>query len=274
MFYLQKESEFLDEYKDVAFIIGSPEFFGAKSEEDDRINVLMMCIAYKDIETNYIEKNKKIVVRMKIDEKDLDYYKSIIKRESVVKFKVRYEKEQGEELAEFLLSDIIENNYEDEDLTQMLREYLKPIIYTDETLGDFLYNRALGSFDKNIAWTNNKNILIAFDDSSEYNNNKAINFFRNIFSDKEDWDIRIKDYAARKIIKDGNELSAKNGGSTIDEDDFIKEFVNKIDLIEIIVHETDNYVNYRLGNKKVFHIDVIIEGDLSGNFINAFVGRF
>ncbi|WP_297205471.1 DUF2262 domain-containing protein [uncultured Brachyspira sp.] len=274
MFYLQKESEFLDEYKDVAFIIGSPEFFGAKSEDDDRINVLMMCIAYKDIETNYIEKNKKIVVRMKIDEKDLDYYKSIIKRESVVKFKVRYEKEQGEELAEFLLSDIIENNYEDEDLTPMLREYLKPIIYNDETLGDFLYNRALGSFDKNIAWTNNKNILIAFDDSSEYNNNKAINFFRNIFSDKEDWDIRIKDYAARKIIKDGNELSAKNGGSIVDEDAFIKEFMNKIDLIEIIVHEIDNYVNYRLGNKKVFHIDVIIEGDLSGNFINAFVGRF
>ena len=255
MFYLQKESEFLDEYKDVAFIIGSPEFFGAKSEDDDRINVLMMCIAYKDIETNYIEKNKKIVVRMKIDEKDLDYYKSIIKRESVVKFKVRYEKEQGEELAEFLLSDIIENNYEDEDLTQMLREYLKPIIYTDETLGDFLYNRALGSFDKNIAWTNNKNILIAFDDSSEYYKDKAVNFFRN-------------------ILKEGNELSAKNGGSTIDEDDFIKEFVNKIDLIEIIVHETDNYVNYRLGNKNVFHIDVIIEGDLSGNFINAFIGRF
>ena len=50
--------------------------------------------------------------------------------------------------------------------------------------------------------------------------------------------------------------------------------MNKIDLIEIIVHEIDNYVNYRLGNKKVFHIDVIIEGDLSGNFINAFVGRF
>ena len=42
----------------------------------------------------------------------------------------------------------------------MLREYLKPIIYNDETLGDFLYNRALGSFDKNIAWTNNKNILL------------------------------------------------------------------------------------------------------------------
>ena len=78
----------------------------------------------------------------------------------------------------------------------------------------------------------------------------------------------------RKIIKDGNELSAKNGGSIVDEDAFIKEFMNKIDLIEIIVHEIDNYVNYRLGNKKVFHIDVIIEGDLSGNFINAFVGRF
>ena len=59
MFFLQKESEFLDEYKDVAFIIGSPEFLGAKSENDNKINVLMICIAYKDIETGYIEKIKK-----------------------------------------------------------------------------------------------------------------------------------------------------------------------------------------------------------------------
>ena len=274
MFFLQKESEFLDEYKDVAFIIGSPEFLGAKSENDNRINVLMMCIAYKDIETGYIEKNKRIVVRMKIDEKDLDYYKSIIKRESVVKFKVRYEKEQGEEIVEFLLSDIIENDYRDEDLTPMLNEYLKPIIYTDEIVGDFLYNRAVGSFDKDLQWVSGKKILIAFDDSSEYNKNKAVNFFRNIYLNKEELDLKIKDYAARKIIKQGNNASAKRGESPIDEEAFIKEFMNKIELIEIIVHEVHDYVNYRLGNKKVFPMDVIVEGDLNGNFNSAFIGRF
>ena len=165
MFYLQKESEFRDEYKDIAFIIGSPDFLGAKTEDDNKINVLIICIAYKDMETNYIEKNKKILVRMKIDEKEMDYYKSILKRESVVKLKVRYEKEQGEELAEFLLADIIDSNYEDEDLTPMLKEYLEPIYYKDEVLGDFLYNRMVGSFDKEFDWVNNRKILIAFDDA-------------------------------------------------------------------------------------------------------------
>lgn len=274
MFYLQKESEFLDEYKDVAFIIGSPEFLGAKSENDNKINVLMICIAYKDMETNYIEKNKKIVVRMKIDEKDLDYYKNIIKRESVVKFKVRYEKEQGEDLAEFLLSDIIESNYEDIDLTPMLEEYIKPIIYTDEIIGDFLYNRALGSFDKELLWTNDKKILIAFDDSEEIYKDKAINFFRNIYSDKNGWDRKIKDYAARKIIRQGNEVSVNKGGNTIDENLFVLEFMNKIELIEIVVHEVHNYVNYRLGNKNVFPMDVIVEGDLNCEFFNAVISKF
>lgn len=274
MFFLQKESEFLDEYKDVAFIIGSPEFLGAKSENDNKINVLMMCIAYKDIETNYIEKDKKIVVRMKIDEKDLDYYKSVIKRESVVKFKVRYEKEQGEELVEFLLSDIIENNYEDKDLTPMLREYLKPIYYSDEVLGDFLYNRVVGSFDKEFDWINNRKVLIAFDDSSEYDKERSVNFIRSIFSDIEEWDNKIKDYSARKIISQGNEAAAKQGKNAVNEDAFINEFMKKIELIEIIVHEMHNYVNYRLGNKKVFPMDVIVEGDLNGNFNNAFIGRF
>ncbi|EKV57053.1 DUF2262 domain-containing protein [Brachyspira hampsonii] len=274
MFYLQKESEFLDEYKDVAFIIGSPEFFGARAEDDDKINVLMMCIAYKDIETGYIEKNKKIVVRMKIDEKELDYYKKIIKRESVVKLKVRYEKEQGEELAEFLLADIIDNNYKDEDLNKMLRDYLKPIYYSDEVLGSFLYNRMVGSFDKEIEWLNNKKVLMAFDDSTESDKNKAVNFLRDIFLDKEEFDKKIKEYSARKIIREGNNISSKNGGNTIDEEVFIKEFMSKIDFLEIIVHEKDDYVNYRLGNKKVFKMDIIAEGNLSGNLFNAFISPF
>ncbi|WP_241210579.1 DUF7021 domain-containing protein [Brachyspira hampsonii] len=212
MFYLQKESEFLEEYKDAAFIVGSPDFFGARTEDDDKINVLIICIAYKDIETGYIEKNKKIVVRMKIDEKELDYYKKIIKRESIVKLKVRYEKEQGDELAEFLLADIIDNNYKDEDLNKMLKEYLEPIYYNDEVLGSFLYNRMVGAFDKDIEWLNDKKVLIAFDDSTEIDKDKAVSFLRNVFLNKEEFDKKIKDYSARKIIREGNNIVSKNGG--------------------------------------------------------------
>ena len=210
MYKKKKESEFSEEYKDVAFIIGSPDFFGAKTEDDDKINVLIMCIAYKDIETGYIEKNKKIVVRMKIYEKELDYYKKIIKRESIVKLKVRYEKEQGEELAEFLLADIIDNNYKGEDLNKMLKEYLTPIYYNDEVLGSFLYNRMVGSFDKDIEWVNNKKILAAFDDSNESDKNKAASFLRDVFLNKEEFDKKVKDYSARKIIREGNNISSKS----------------------------------------------------------------
>lgn len=273
MFFLQKESEFLDEYKDVAFIIGSPDFIGARTEDDDKINVLMICIAYKDIETGYIEQNKKIVVRMKIAEKELNYYKSIINRESIVKLKVRCEKEQGEEIVEFLLADIIDNHYKDEDLNLILSKYLEPIYYNDDMLGDFLYNRSLGSFDKEMEWINKK-ILVAFDDSNGYDKEKAISFIRNIFTDKEEFDKKIKDYSAIKIIRQGNEISAKSGGNIVEEEAFVNAFMSKIELSEIIIHEHDNYVNYRLGNKKVFPLDVIVEGDLNGNFINAFISQF
>ena len=274
MFYLQKESEFSEEYKDVAFIIGSPDFFGAKTEDDDKINVLIMCIAYKDIETGCIEKNKKIVVRMKIYEKELDYYKKIIKRESIVKLKVRYEKEQGEELAEFLLADIIDNNYEDEDLNKMLKEYLTPISYNDEVLGSFLYNRMVGSFDKEIEWVNNKKVLAAFDDSSESDNNKAALFLRDIFINKEEFDKKVKTYSARKIIRESNNITSKSGGNINDEEVIIKQFMGKMDFVEIIVHEKDDSVNYRLGNKNVFKMDIIVEGNLNGNLFNAFISPF
>lgn len=262
MFYLQKESEFTEEYKDAAFIIGSPDFFGARTKDDDKINVLIMCIAYKDIETGYMEKNKKIVVRMKIYEKELDYYKNILKRESIVKLKVRAEKEAGDEVIEFLLADIIDNNYkDDEDLNIILREYLIPIYYNDKLLGDFLYNRMIGSFDKYLEWIDNREVLAAFDDADENSKNKAAMFLRDVFINREEFDIKVKDYCYIKIIKDSNVIKKEI-------------FMEKIYLLEIIVHEKDNYVNYRLGNKNVFNMDIIAEGDINGNLFNAFISNF
>ena len=236
--------------------------------------IKLMCLLCALHKTGCIEKNKKIVVRMKIYEKELDYYKKIIKRESIVKLKVRYEKEQGEELAEFLLADIIYNNYKDEDLNKMLKEYLTPIYYNDEVLGSFLYNRMVGSFDKEIEWVNNKKILAAFDDSNESDKNKAVSFLRDVFLNKEEFDKKVKDYSARKIIREGNNISSKSGGNIIDEEVFIKQFMGKMDFVEIIVHEKDDYVNYRLGNKNVFKMDIIVEGNLNGNLFNAFISPF
>ncbi|WP_295156772.1 DUF2262 domain-containing protein [uncultured Brachyspira sp.] len=275
MFYLQKESEFLEEYKDIIFIIGSPDFFGAGIQDDNKLNVLIMCIAYKDIETGYIEKDKKIVVRMKIKRNELDYYKNIIKRESIVKLKVRCEKEQGDKLAEFLLADIIDNNYKkDEDLNSMLEEYLKPVYYNDAILGDFLYNRTVASFDKELEWVNNKKILVAFDDSTESDKNRAVSFLRDIFLNKEKFDKKVKEYCAMRIIKEGNNVSAKNSRNTIDDEIFIKEFMSKIDFLEIIVHEMDDYVNYRLGNKQFSKMDIIVGGDLNGNLLDPYITPF
>ena len=274
MFYLQKESEFSDDCKDIAFAVGSPDFFAARFENEDKINVLIMCIAYKDIESNYIEKDNKIVVRMKIDEKELDHYKSIIKRESIVKLSVRCEKEPGYELSEFILSDIIDTDYKDEDLKKILDEYLEPIYYNDEVLGDFSYNRMIGTFDKELEWINNKKILFSFDDSDDDDKNKACVFLRKLFSNKEDWDKKIRDYSSKKIIKEGNYITEKSGGNSIKEETFIKEFMGKIDFVSVMVHEKDNYVNYRLGNRAIFNVDIIVEGDLNGNLFNAFISSF
>ena len=50
--------------------------------------------------------------------------------------------------------------------------------------------------------------------------------------------------------------------------------MGKMDFVEIIVHEKDDYVNYRLGNKNVFKMDIIVEGNLNGNLFNAFISPF
>ena len=87
-------------------------------------------------------------------------------------------------------------------------------------------------------------------------------------------DKKIRDYSSKKIIKEGNYITEKSGGNSIKEETFIKEIMGKIDFVSVMVHEKDNYVNYRLGNRAIFNVDIIVEGDLNGNLFNAFISSF
>lgn len=76
---------------------------------------------------------------MKIYENELEHYKNLIKEKIYWQIKSNIWKRTGWGGSEFLLSDIVGNNYKDDDLNKIPKEYLEPIYYNDDVLWDFLY---------------------------------------------------------------------------------------------------------------------------------------
>ncbi|MCV3552409.1 hypothetical protein L8X40_07810 [Campylobacter sp. CNRCH_2013_0855] len=63
-------------------------------------------------------------------------------------------KEINNKTFEFI--DVIENNYKDEELQNILNNYLEPIYCKDEVLGNFTLNKSLNIFEKTFYWVNNE----------------------------------------------------------------------------------------------------------------------
>ncbi|WP_412175588.1 DUF7021 domain-containing protein [Campylobacter sp. CNRCH_2013_0855] len=105
-------------------------------------------MAYKNLENNEIIKNKILI--NKIDS-DTTYYHQVFKEKTIMKLKV---KEINNKTFEFI--DVIENNYKDEELQNILNNYLEPIYCKDEVLGNFTLNKSLNIFEKTFYWVNNE----------------------------------------------------------------------------------------------------------------------
>ncbi|WP_157154399.1 DUF7021 domain-containing protein [Brachyspira murdochii] len=193
---------FDDEIFDMAFILKRSCCKYSKMPWEKYDTLFVSAIALKNIAANEIIENTHIVIHKKI-EKSQEYLK-ILKDESIVRLKVRKEKDTDDFYINFLLEDIVDNNYKDNDLNIILEKYSEVIYYKDEELGDFVLNKDINSFKKEILWTNNNNILIFFDNINEAFNKQSVDIIKKIFANKKYIDRKLKECAAESIFKPHN----------------------------------------------------------------------
>ncbi|PTY39335.1 DUF7021 domain-containing protein [Brachyspira hampsonii] len=193
--------DFDDEIFDIAFVLKRSCCKYGKLPWDKYDTLFVSAIALKNIAANEIIENTHIIIHKKIEK--VQEYVKIFKDESIVRLKVRKEKNHDDFYINFLLEDIVDNDYKDDDLNIILEKYSEVIYYKDEELGDFELNKDINSFKKEMPWTNN-NILIFFDNIDEEFNKRSVDIIKKIFADKKDIDRRLKESAAESIFKPRN----------------------------------------------------------------------
>ncbi|WP_139452957.1 DUF2262 domain-containing protein [Campylobacter armoricus] len=205
---------------------------------DDKFYRILLpdVIAYKNLENNEIIENKILI--NKIDS-DTTYYHQVFKEKTIMKLKV---KEINNKTFEFI--DVIENNYKDEELQNILNNYLEPIYCKDEVLGKFTLNKSLNIFEKNFYWVNNEKVLIHFDNEIGKKEN-YVKSIRKIIKNKNKLDEKIKEYIYEQLASKLNDKKLSK-----------EEFINSLSFESIDI--TNNIIEFYIDDRGLFGWHVII----------------
>ena len=118
---------FNDESFDMAFVLKESCLGAGKTNKDKYHTLYIYAIALKNIDSNEIIENDNILIQKKVKEPK-EYFQTL-KSKSIVRLKVRKEKNNDDLYMRFLLEDIVDNDYKDDDLNVILEKYSKPIYY-------------------------------------------------------------------------------------------------------------------------------------------------
>ena len=254
---------FDDEILDVAFVLKKQNLSAGKSK-GKYYTLLVSAIAYKNIITNEIIENENLLIVKEIE--DTKHYFQIFRNKTIVRLKVRKEKDSSGLYMRFLLEDIIDTNYKDNDLNIILEEYSKPIYYKDKELGEFELDKSIDMFSKDMLW-NDDNISVLFKNIDEEVNKKSADIIKKIFSSKKDIDKKLKEYISENMLEDSNSWNDDDDKPNISKEEFIK----LITLTSINIIYEDN-ITFYFDDGDIFSRHVIaVDSDYDFNFAEPYI---
>ncbi len=255
-------SNFDDEIFDIAFVLKKQNLSAGKSK-GKYYTLLVSAIAYKNIITNEIIENENLLIVKEIE--DTNHYFQIFRNKTIVRLKVRKEKDSSDLYIRFLLEDVVDNDYKDDDLNIILEKYSRPVYYKDEELGDFEFDKSIDMFSKNIEW-NDDNISVLFKNIDKEVNKKSADIIKKIFANKKDVDKKVKDYISENMLEDANSWNDDDKPHISKE-----EFIKLITLTSItIIYE--NNITFYFDDGDIFSGHVIaVDSDYDFNFAEPYI---
>ena len=135
-----------------------------------------------------------------VDETLLEYLRGRIPRNFIISATVR--PCDGEE-DDFLMTDLPKPAF-DPQLKALLEEQKKPVTLEVEGLGSFTLNRGLGWYDASVEWMGEETTLNL--DQNEETLTAAQETAKTLMENQEDWDTRVRSYAAEQLLEQVNGL--------------------------------------------------------------------
>ncbi len=246
-------ADFLPEELNILAVTGASGFNGGRAGGDQLWTAGVELTAWMEEDSPDIHQGR-FQLTSKVDEKLLDYLRQRVPRDFIIQCKARLSKD-GTRL---LLLDLPKPGF-DPDLKAILQEQKKPVTFEAEGLGVFVLNRSVDWFETELLWLDHP-VQLAFDQSGD--RESCLTAARTLAGSQEEWDRRIRVYAAQELLTLANEW-ADNDGEDEDAVPITKEqFMERMELESIQV-QADGGFDFWFADGDLFYGHAIrVSGNL------------
>ena len=188
-------AQFQPEERTILAVTGADSFGWSQTQDGGLWTATMGLTAWMEEDSPDIHQGEFGLVAIG-DEQLLEYLRSRMPRDFIVKFKGRVS-EDGQRL---LLLNLPEPGF-DPDLKAILEEQKIPVTFEEEGLGTFELNRVVNWYETRLDWLGMETILVF---KKEEDRAKCVENARTLLVSAADWDKRVKEYAADHLLDKAN----------------------------------------------------------------------
>lgn len=256
------QSRFSEEVIEIAAVTGALGTSAGRAGNDELWTASIELIAWKILHNNEPVKREEIRIQWLVDDKEWQETRNMIDAYTIVKLQVR----RGE--SSMMLVDLLDPVYKDNELERILDEAKKPVYYHDEILGEFTLEKGVNLFEKRTFW-NSEECYLCFDLNEDTHIMKsALETAHTLFKEENEWDRKIRTYAAEELVELANDWLQEDDEAEIDE--ITKElFINSIKVTSISVDPDGEFAIYFSDGDMFSGHCIIVDGNVSGVFSGA-----
>ncbi|MGE1195877.1 DUF2262 domain-containing protein [Priestia megaterium] len=251
---------FSEEVIDIAAVTGSVGIGAGMSHGETLWTASIDLIAWKSLDENKAVKKEEVPLRWLVNEEEVEKAMDLLQSNTVIKLQVR----RGTD--SMMLVNILETEYEDEELETIVKESVKPIYYHDEKLGKFTLEKGIKVFERNLSWANEQCELYFDWHEDESMMKSALKTAHTLFEEQDKWSQKIRMYAAAELTDLANDW--------LQEEDEIEEitkdmFMDFMSLDTISVYSEGDFDFYFSDGDMFAGHSIIVEGNINGTFTRA-----
>ncbi len=261
------ERTFEDEAREILVLLAGG---GGAGKRNGFWDVSHYFIAYVDCQTGALHTSDgRIVYPVSDEEHDAGGILDRFRREAVYRLKARkkipHEIPEGMTASsqnEFLIVEVLEEDAPCPALEDVLAEYRRPVVVTDEVLGELTLDKDLDVFEGEVLWRGEQICLsLEVDVANEDTWTAAVAAMKQMMADQDRWDRDMRAFAARELTE-----LACDWRESADEDvpEITEEsFAQRIELTSIAMDPDGSFSAYFDDNDMFFGHCVTAYGTLT-----------
>lgn len=167
--------------------------------------VCMGLTAWKDVYAQQLQQGEARLEAI-VDDNLLEHLRARLPRDFLIQVTVR----PSEDGTRFLMTDLPKPAF-DPELKAILEEQKKPVTLEADGLGVFTLSRTMNWFQAEVDWAGQP-IQLIFD--REEDQEDCLTAARALMEDRENWDRRVREFAARQLVEQINDEMEEDGPVT------------------------------------------------------------